>query len=163
MIKYKYNSNIKCFILKGCDIMLYNIIWIMAAIVFGIAEALTGQLISIWFALGSAASFIAALLGANLYIQFAVFIVVSIITTIATRPLAKKLLADKITSTNSDTLIGKKFIVSDDIDNRHSKGGIKIRGVEWTARSNDDNIVINTGEDVIVEKIEGVKLIVKKA
>lgn len=141
--------------------MLYIVSWLAAVIVLSIAEAVTCQLISIWFAVGGVAAFIAAVSGAGLYTQLAIFSAVSLICLILTRPFAKKLLDNKIIPTNSDSLIGRVFSVYQTIDNNSQTGQIKVNDVVWTARSGDES-VINEGEHVMIEKIDGVKLIVKK-
>ncbi|MCH5185186.1 MAG: NfeD family protein [Oscillospiraceae bacterium] len=141
--------------------MLYVFVWLFAVIALSIVEAATCQLISIWFAIGGVAAFIAAVTGAGFYVQAGVFAIVSVICLLLTRPLAKKILNNKIISTNSDSLIGKTFQVFQTIDNRSRTGQIKINDVIWNARSDDESI-INEGCDVCVEKIEGTKLIVKR-
>ena len=141
--------------------MLYIISWLAAVIILSVAEAVTCQLISIWFAVGGVAAFIAAVSGAGLYTQLAIFSAVSLICLILTRTFAKKLLDNKIIPTNSDSLIGRVFSVYQTIDNNSQTGQIKVNDVVWTARSGDES-VINEGEHVMIEKIDGVKLIVKK-
>lgn len=141
--------------------MLYIVSWLAAVIILSVAEAATCQLISIWFAIGSTAAFIAAVSGAGLYTQIGIFSAVSLICLLLTRPLTKKLLNNKIIPTNSDSLIGKVFSVYQTIDNSSQTGQIKVNDVVWTARSHDES-VINEGERVKIEKIEGIKLIVKK-
>ncbi len=137
------------------------IVWLFAVIALSVAEALTYQLVSIWFAIGGVGAFIAAVLGAHIYIQVGIFVAVSLICLFVTRPLAKKLLDNKVIPTNSDSLIGKEFIVYKTIDNKNQQGQIKVNDVVWTARSGDDS-VISEGDNVFVERIDGVKLIVKK-
>ena len=141
--------------------MLYIISWLAAVIILSVAEAVTCQLISIWFAVGGVAAFIAAVSGAGLYTQLAIFSAVSLICLILTRTFAKKLLDNKIIPTNSDSLIGRVFSVYQTIDNNSQTGQIKVNDVVWTARSGDES-VIKEGEHVMIEKIDGVKLIVKK-
>ena len=93
--------------------------------------------------------------------QMGIAVAVAIVLLIATRPLVKKLLGGKIEATNVDALIGKNAVVTETIDNIISKGAAKLDGKEWTARSADDS-VIEKDSIVTVEKIDGVKLIVKK-
>ena len=78
--------------LKGGADEMMTIIWIAAIIIFGIAEAATAGLVSIWFVVGAVAALVATELGAALWLQFAVFLIVSILALIATRPLARKML-----------------------------------------------------------------------
>lgn len=136
------------------------IFWAAAIILFGIAEAVTAQLVSIWFLIGAIAALIAAFCGANLIIQIIVFIAVSILALVITRPLVKKYINPKKEHTNADRVIGQVGIVAEDIDNIRATGQVKADGKIWTARA-ADNSVIPAGSEVIIEKIDGVKLIVK--
>ena len=68
------------------------VIWIAAIVVFGIVEAVTVGLVSIWFVLGAVAGLLAAVLGAALWVQIVLFFVVSIAALAATRPLVQKML-----------------------------------------------------------------------
>lgn len=140
------------------DTTMY-IIWAVAIVVFGVFEAVTAQLVSIWFVLGSIAGLVAALLGANITTQIIVFVAVTIITLIATRPLVKKRLNTTIQPTNADRCIGQKGVVIEEIDNLNGCGQVKIDGKEWTARSSNGD-TIPKDSVVLIEKIEGVKLIV---
>ena len=136
------------------------VIWVIALILFAIIEAATVQLVSVWFAVGALAALIADLLGASVTVQFVVFLVVSIICFIVTRPLVKKFSASKIQSTNADRCIGETAVVVEAIDNVNAKGQVKVNGNIWSARSENDEVIAE-GEKVTVLKIEGVKLIVK--
>ena len=136
------------------------IFWAAAIILFGIAEAVTAQLVSIWFLIGAIAALIAAFCGANLIIQIIVFIAVSILALVITRPLVKKYINPKKEHTNADRVIGQVGIVAEDIDNIKATGQVKTDGKIWTARATD-NSIIPSGSEVIIEKIDGVKLIVK--
>ncbi|MFQ8958204.1 MAG: NfeD family protein [Eubacterium sp.] len=66
------------------------IVWICAAVLFGIFEALTVQLVSVWFVIGAVAALVSSLAGAELYVQIIVFIAVSVLMLLITRPLVKK-------------------------------------------------------------------------
>lgn len=138
-----------------------GIVWLVLIIVFVLAEALTYQLVSIWFAGGALAALISLMCGANLPIQIAVFTAVSVLLLICTRPVVKKMMKTKTEKTNVDSLIGKSAVITQKVDNLHATGQATVNGVAWTVRSNDDT-VIGPGEQVTIEKIEGVKLIVKK-
>lgn len=141
------------------ETMMY-IFWAAAIILFGVAEAVTAQLVSIWFLIGAIAALIAAFFGANLIIQIIVFIAVSILALVITRPLVKKYINPKKEHTNADRVIGQVGIVAEDIDNIKATGQVKADGKIWTARATD-NSIIPSGCEVIIEKIDGVKLIVK--
>lgn len=136
------------------------IIWAVAIVFFAVAEGLTTQLVSIWFVIGSIAGLISAFLHAPIWLQVLIAVIVSILALVTTRPIAKKRLTPTIEPTNADKCIGKEAIVTEEINNIESKGQAKADGKIWSARSmNGDIIPANTV--VIVEKIEGVKLIVK--
>lgn len=137
-------------------------VWIAAAIAFIIIEASTTQLVTIWFAAGSAAATIAALLKAGTPVQLIVFVAVSFIALVVTRPIVKKLTKQNFSPTNADRFIGETAIVTQCIDNIAETGLVKLQGTVWTARSAEGNTIAE-GETVTVKKIEGVKLIVEKA
>lgn len=135
-------------------------IWIAAIAGFVIIEAATVQLVTIWFAVGALGGLIACLLNAELWIQIVVFIAVSAVALIVTKPLVKRMVDVKKQPTNADRYIGKQAVVTENIDNIQSKGAVTIGGLEWTARSTDGR-KIDKDEIVTVEAIEGAKLIVK--
>ncbi len=136
-------------------------IWLGLLVAFIIIEMATAQLVTIWFAVGALASLITSIFTDNIIIQIVVFIVVSAIALIVTRPLAKKLTKTKMQPTNADMYIGSEGVVTESINNLEAKGQVKVRGSQWSARSFDDSVVIPEGKKVTVTKIEGVKLIVK--
>lgn len=135
-------------------------LWLVAVIVFVILEAVSYQIISIWFALGAVGAMVCAVFGAGFTAQATVFLVISVICVCFTRPVFKKMLGNKIVKTNVDAMIGAEALVTEDIDNISATGQAKVDGKLWTARSADGN-AIKSGNTVTVERIEGVKLIVK--
>ena len=122
---------------------------------------MTVGLVSVWFAGGALAAMLVASLSANLWIQIGVFIITSALLLYFTRPIVKKLLSGKNKETNLDRIIGKTVIVSEKVDNDAETGKCMIAGVSWSLRS-DDGSVIEAGEKVTVDRVEGVKLIVKR-
>ncbi len=136
------------------------IIWAVLIVVFGVLESATAQLVSIWFMLGAIASLIAALLGAEIVTQLIIFIAVSALTLVITRPLVKKYIHPNRQRTNADRVIGQIGIVTEDINNTQGTGQVKADGKIWTARTIDNSLIPQSSE-VIIEKIDGVKLIVK--
>ena len=139
-----------------------TIIWLVIAVVMGVTEACTVQLVSVWFAIGSAAACITSLFTDQIYIQVIVFVVVTAIALAVTRPLVKKLKRKRPEATNADRYIGKSAVVVEMIDNDHAKGLVKVDNEKWTARSVDGQL-LEPGDRVVVTAIEGVKLIVTKA
>lgn len=135
--------------------------WIIAMVVFLVIEAVTVGIVSVWFAIGALFAMVTAMLGANLWVQITVFLVVSAIALYFTRPLVKKFVNNKVEPTNADMLIGKECRVVETIDNLSGTGAVYIDGKTWTARTVDEEI-IPEGQLVKAERIEGVKLIVSK-
>lgn len=135
-------------------------IWLALTVIFVVAEAATVQLTTVWFALGSLVALLIAAAGVDsILIQITVFLAVSLVTLIATRPIMKKFVNAKSQPTNADRYIGERAVVTEEINNLLGKGAVKINGIEWTARSSTgDTIPENT--TVTVERIDGVKLIV---
>ncbi|MBQ7965693.1 MAG: NfeD family protein [Ruminococcus sp.] len=137
-----------------------SIFWLVLAIVLGFIEATTPQLVSIWFALGAVGGCITSLFTDNFWIQIIVAVVITVVTLVATRPLAKRITTVKKTHTNSDRNIGKTAVVINDIDNIKAVGQVKVGYSVWSAKSADDT-VITKDTKVIVKAIEGAKLIVE--
>ena len=135
--------------------------WIALAVIFGVVEAATAQIVTIWFAVGSVGALIANVVGAGTTVQLVVFVAVSILTLIIARPYLKKFTRTEMQRTNADRCIGETAIVTEEINNTQGTGQVKVGGNIWTARSLD-SAIIPADEKVIVEKIEGVKLIVSE-
>lgn len=136
-------------------------VWIGLTAFFGVLEAATAQLVSVWFVIGSVCALGAHFFGASQAVQIVVFIVVSALALVITRPIVKKFTETKVQATNADSVIGLQAVVTEAIDNIRSSGAVKVKGIEWTARSvNGDEI--EKGEIVTIRSIEGVKLIVEK-
>lgn len=136
------------------------IFWIVLLVVLVIVEAATAQLVTIWFAAGAAAALIAERCHAPEWLQWIIFIAVSVIALIATRPLVRKATKTKRQPTNADRCIGQTAVVIEEINNIEGKGQVHVNGIPWTARSLDGT-VFKKDELVTVERIDGVKLIVK--
>ena len=147
--------------LKGGSTDMSTIIWIAAIIIFGVAEAVTAGLTSIWFVLGSVAALIAAICNGPIWLQIALFFVVSIATLAATRPLVAKLMKKDIKPTNADRVLGGSARVTERIDNDVPTGAVYIDGKTWSARSSTGEI-IEPDAMVRVVRMEGVKLYVEK-
>ena len=129
---------------------------------FGVVEALTAGLVSIWFVAGAAAALIGALLGAGTGVQVALFLAVSAAALAATRPLVRRFTKDGTVATNADRALGETAKVTEAIDNAASTGAVYVDGKTWTARSADDT-VIPAGSRVKIENMQGVTLLVRPA
>ena len=135
-------------------------VWIIFAVFMLICEILTTQLVSIWFVLGGIAAAITCIFTDDLLIQTLVFVLVSLIALLATRPLVKRFLKNKKEPTNSDRLVGRVAIVTMDIVNQTGEGQVNVDGKIWSAKSSD-GCEIKSGANVKITSIEGVKLVVE--
>ena len=138
--------------------MIYT--WAALIVVFLIVEGLTAGLASIWFALGSVAALVSAFLGAPVWLQITLFVIVSALTLIFTRPLARKYVNKRIEPTNADRLIGASATVTERIDNIAAKGYVTAGGRLWPARSKSGE-PIEKDTITVVRSIDGIKLIVE--
>ncbi|MDD6213615.1 MAG: NfeD family protein [Firmicutes bacterium] len=138
-----------------------GLVWLAAIIALAVIETLTVQFVSIWFAGGAVCALIAYLLGADTTVQLVTFIIASAVLLVCTRPFVKKFQRGRVERTNADSLIGKTAVITQSIDNIAGEGEAKINGNYWTARSSDGSPV-EKDSVVTIEKIDGVKLIVRK-
>ncbi len=136
--------------------------WLVIMIVLVIIEVITLGLVCIWFAGGALAAALVAVFGGPWWLQLIVFTVVTAVLLIFTKPVAKKYFTDKIQKTNSEDLIGKKVMVTEVVDNVRATGAAVASGLEWTARSVQDEVTFEKGEIALVKSIEGVKLMLVK-
>lgn len=134
--------------------------WLIIMVVLLIVEAMVPGLVSIWFALGALAALIGAVGGVLMPAQIVLFLLVSIAALVATRPLVKKYVNGKTQHTNADRILGQECVVTEQIDNLAGTGEITVGGKRWTARSADQSVIPKEA-CVVVERIEGVKAIVK--
>ena len=134
--------------------------WLAVIVVAAVVEGATAQLVSIWFVAGGVGALIADLCGADFWFQAVIFVVITALTLLVTRPLVRKLLDFKKVDTNADRYIGKVGIVITEINNTLGVGQVNVLGSIWTARSADGSIV-EVGQQVLIKSIEGVKLIVE--
>lgn len=138
------------------------LVWLLLAVLLLIIESMTLGLTTIWFAAGAVVAFISALLGVNIFFQVVCCFVTSFVLLIVTRPLAFKYLNRTITKTNIDAVIGKTARVVYPVNNVKETGRVLVGHMEWAAKSSDDLAVFKRDDLVIVERIEGVCLVVKK-
>lgn len=136
-------------------------VWLAAFVILVGIETATMALTTIWFAGGAIAAFFMALAGMSIYVQLAVFLIVSCGLLFFTRPFALRFVNKNTVKTNVEGLIGRKARVTSDIDNDLAAGAAVVGGQEWTARS-EDGTPIETGSMVEIKRVDGVKLIVSR-
>lgn len=138
---------------------VYLIIWGSVFAVMVVAELVSFQFVSIWFAAGSAAAFITALFGVEMWIQLIVFVVISLALLVFTRPLLEKFQIYDAEPTDVNINIGKTAVVIEEINNNIGKGRARLDGVDWKAVSLD-NRTVPQGRIVEVCEIKGTRLYV---
>lgn len=138
------------------------ILWLILLAVLLVTEAVTVGLTTIWFAGGALAAAIASGLGVGILIQWILFLSISVVLLIFTRPLAVRYMNRGVEKTNVDSLIGKRAIVIQKINNLEQTGQVRINDIEWMARSLSDDMHIPENAIVIIEEVQGVKLIVRE-
>jgi membrane protein implicated in regulation of membrane protease activity len=133
--------------------------WIVLAVVCILGELLTLTFFLLSVAVGAGFGALTNYLHLDPMIQLAVFIIVTLICVLLSRPIVNKLTINSpLKKSNADRLIGEEAVVIKKIipDNM---GTVKVLGDTWRAIANEE---VNVGEKVIVKEITGVKLVVEK-
>lgn len=136
--------------------------WLILLIICIGIEIPTMGLTTIWFAGGALVAIFAAVVGAPIWLQAVIFIVVSLLLLFFTRPVAVKYFNKDRAKTNVESMVGRQAIVISEIDNLQGIGRVTVGGQEWSARSADEQVNIAVGAVVTVVAINGVKLIVRE-
>lgn len=135
-------------------------IWLGIIVVAIIVEIITTDLVSIWFAAGGTVALIAQLFNLSSTIQIILFVIVTTVTIIIIRPIAKKYLRTNTEKTNYDRVIGQHGLVTKTIT-ADTKGEVKVMSTSWLATS-INNDTINEGDYCEIMAIEGAHLVVAK-
>ena len=135
-------------------------IWLIASGIFFICEIITVGFLVFWLGVGALIAMLVSFFTSNIIIQMSVFVVSSGLLIFATRPLVNKISKKDVVPTNVYSLIGKKAVVTEDINWITGKGQIKFEGEIWSAKSKEQ-INIPAGSEVEIVSIEGVKAFVK--
>ena len=130
--------------------------WIIIFLVLIVIEAVTVDLVSIWFAIGALVCSFVALLTEDLFLQLMVFVLVSAITLFCTKGFVNKIKSRKVVPTFLDRIIGLIGVVTEKITN--NSGEVTVDGKRWSAISAEE---ISVGSKVEILSIDGVKLQVK--
>ena len=138
-------------------------VWIAVLVLSLVSEALTTDLVAVWFFPSSLVAVILAVCGVPWYVQLPVFLVIGIALIIATRPLCKRWLDGKRVKTGTELLLGQTVLVTEEIYNMEERGEVKLNGLCWSARAEDPAMIIAVGTQVSVLDIQGVKVIVRPA
>ncbi len=137
-----------------------TVLWTAVIAAALVIEGLTAGLTTIWFAAGAAVALGVCALGFGDAAQIGAFVISSGIFLAVTRPLVRKITRKTAEKTNADACVGKTGIVTEKIDPVNATGQVKVGGICWSAKADED---IDAGERVVVERIQGVHVLVKKA
>ena len=145
---------------KG-GIIIY--IWLTVLVLCIVIEAITPNLVTIWFIPASFIAFLFAVFHAPSWLQVTAFISSGLILLFTTKPFFERLLhSAPAAKTNIDAIIGKNALVVEEIDNISECGAVKVDGKVWSARNILSDDTIKVGEIVEVKEIQGVKLMCSK-
>lgn len=132
--------------------------WLIIVILLVFLEVITINLVSIWFIASGLVSLFLSFFTNSFFIQFAVFVILGLILMLITRPFFIKKMVKTDVKTNLDRVIGMEGIVTEEIT-KLKTGEVKVDGKRWSAISDQK---IEVGTTIIVESIDGVKLVVRK-
>ena len=133
-----------------------TVAWLLIFLVLVVVEAITIDLVSIWFAFGALVCSFVALITEDIFIQLMVFVFVSAVTLLCTRKFINKIKTRSIIPTNLDRIIGLTGIVTETVTD--NSGEVIVDGKRWSAFSTKE---ISIGSKVEILAIDGVKLKVK--
>ena len=125
-----------------------------------VLEIVTSDIDSIWFTASSVVCLILSIFVSTWWIQVIVFVVLSVVLIIATRPITKKMMDREIISTNADKVIGQTGVITQAFEG-DSVGEVRIEGQLWRC-INRDQLSFSDGEKVKIEGISGNKVVIKK-
>lgn len=139
-----------------------TVVWLVILVALVIIELLTMGLTTVWFAGGALIATIASLLHMPLTVQIIAFLLSSALLLYFTRPVAVKYFNKDRVRTNAESLVGRQAIVIGEIDNLQGIGQVNVGGMEWSARTRTEGIILPVGAVVVIYAIDGVKLIVEE-
>jgi len=129
-------------------------IWIGVIVFAAASEINTLAFVSIWFIPAAFIAFVLSLTGVQVWIQVIIFFIITLITLVLSRTIFKK-----FKKVNLNSIIGKNAIVTEEINNYKRTGAIRINGFIWTAKSEEDDVIYESGLIVTVVKTEGIKVV----
>lgn len=136
-------------------------VWLILAGMFLIIEIISVGFLVFWFSIGALIAMVASLFIKSIVAQATIFVISSAILLFVTRPFVSKITQkDEVVKTNVYSIEGKVAKVVVDVDPIEGKGQIKVDGEIWSAKSYNDTVIPKDTE-VLIEKVDGVKAIVK--
>lgn len=135
-----------------------SLAWLVAAALLFVVEGLTFNLVSVWFAVGCTAALIVSLFVGSFQVQFAVFILFSVICLLVSRPLVQRL-KTPAAATNGDRNLGRTATVLTTVS-ADAPGRVRLDGVDWNART-ADGTTLQPGEACRIVEIQSTLLLVE--
>lgn len=136
--------------------------WLAILVVLVLVEIFTVALTTIWFAGGAFAALLTSCFTDNIILECVLFAVVSLALLFFLRPSVVRRFNKRRAKTNVEAEAGKTVNVIEAVDNAAGTGRVTVRGMEWAARSNRDEVTFSVGDKATVIRVEGVKLIIDK-
>src|SRR3954465_2463633 len=137
------------------------VIWLIVAVVFAVAEVVNLSFYLFPFAIGAAAAAVVDLAGAGAAITWATFAVLTAVSFTVVRPIARRHLnVPPQIRAGTAALVGRTAVVLERIDNDAGVGRVRLDGEIWTARTYDEDRVIEPGGPVRVMEIRGATALV---
>ena len=138
-------------------------LWLIAAVILAIGEIATTGLFLAPFAAGALVATLLAAAGAGAVVEWAVFLVVSVVVLAALRPVARQHQRTRgALKTGTAALVGQHAIVVERIANAEGVGCVRLDGEIWTARAYDEDEVFAPGTRVQVLEIRGATALVSE-
>lgn len=143
------------------------LIWLILAAIFAVAEVFTTGFVLLWFGVGAAVAALLALLGVeSLAAQVTAFLIVSVILVIASRTIFERFLVrssrDNELKTGVAQMIGQVATVTEASRGSLNEAAVKVYGSVWTALPLSDEAPLQEGERVVIERIEGNTVYVRR-
>ncbi len=139
-----------------------TVMWLVLFLALLLIEILTMGLTTIWFAGGALVAALVSYLGGPMILQVGVFLGVSLVLLLVTKPIAMKHLNHKVEHTNAERLIGMDTIVLEEVNTLYATGKVMVNGIEWMAMPDEKEQIYPPDTVVTIVGIQGVKLIVKE-
>ncbi len=133
--------------------------WLGLAVVLGIMEVTSLDLVFAMLAVGALAGAASGLFIDNVLVQVLIALVVAVGMLFVVRPIAMRhLRTPHAIRTGTDALVGQRGVVLEAVDGEG--GRIKLKGEIWSARSYDPHHTIEAGCHVQVVQIDGATALV---
>ena len=132
--------------------------WLVVILILAFIEAVTVNLVTIWFIASGLVALIVSIFTDSIFIQMSIFVLLGVFLLVTTRKPLQRMVNVYHEKTNLDRIYGMNGIVTEEIS-KNKPGVVKVDGKYWTAVSDED---IPVDSVVKVLEINSVKLKVKK-